>query len=167
MITECSDTKSVRIGPFIAKIWLFSELDLHFNEHSENTPYVRKWAVQKNWYHNLFVHTTWGCCRRSILPFCQFRFKIVRRLNENIFLVSLLLDYYLFDTEHYVSSAGRILEQPRYICPGDTFYNRMSCVKVFKTWCPALLTDIFDHQTHLTIDYSVFSKFMNASKTYL
>ena len=39
--------KSVRIGPFIAKIWLFSELDLHFDEHSEKHPYVRKWAVQK------------------------------------------------------------------------------------------------------------------------
>ena len=37
-----SDTKSVRTGPFIAKIWLFSELDLHFDKHN-----VEKWAVQK------------------------------------------------------------------------------------------------------------------------
>ena len=36
--TECSDTKSVRIGSFITKIWLFSELDLHFDEHSEKHP---------------------------------------------------------------------------------------------------------------------------------
>ena len=30
---------------------------------------------------NLFVHTTWGCWRRFIPPFSQFRFKIVCRLN--------------------------------------------------------------------------------------
>ena len=33
-----ADTKSVRIGPFIAKIWLFSKLELHFGEHSEKHP---------------------------------------------------------------------------------------------------------------------------------
>ena len=38
VITECSDTKSVRIGPSIAKIWQFSELDLHIDEHSEKHP---------------------------------------------------------------------------------------------------------------------------------
>ena len=28
----------MRIDPFIAKIWLFFELDLHFDEHSEKHP---------------------------------------------------------------------------------------------------------------------------------
>ena len=36
--TECSDTKSVRIGQFIAKIWLFFELDLKFDKHMEKHP---------------------------------------------------------------------------------------------------------------------------------
>ena len=31
----------------MANIWLFSELNLHFDEHSEKHPHVRKWAVQK------------------------------------------------------------------------------------------------------------------------